>query len=161
MRRLAGTVNIITTCAPEEPGFRGLTATAVCSVTAAPPTVLVCVNKASGTHDAIMKSGVFCVNALSSTQADIAELFSSASSPRERFRYGRWSRLLTGAPVLHGCVANFDCTVLGTIGASTHTIFLGSADAITEDAGRSPLIYSDQAFACLAPISRDGDEGLV
>src|SRR5208283_2412624 len=46
----------------------GLTATAVSSVSAQPPRLLVCVNRASFTHAKIAEAGVFCVNVLSETQ---------------------------------------------------------------------------------------------
>jgi flavin reductase len=45
MAVLAGAVNIVTTDGPG--GRAGLTASAVCSVTAEPPTLLVCVNRGS------------------------------------------------------------------------------------------------------------------
>ena len=51
MRTLAGAVNIITS---SQGGRRyGMTATAVCSATAEPPTVLVCINKIATTHAAV------------------------------------------------------------------------------------------------------------
>ena len=150
MRQVASTVNIITTKAPDCQGFRGLTATAFCSVTAAPPTVLVCVNKSSGTHDTILQSKIFCVNVLSTEQMDIALLFSSPASPQERFGKGRWLQLASGAPVLEGCLANIDCTLVESINASTHTIFIGRALAITENPTLSPLIYSNREFSSLS-----------
>ena len=150
MRQMASTVNIITTKAPDCQGFRGLTATAFCSVTAAPPTVLVCVNKSSGTHDTILESKIFCVNVLSTDQMDIARLFSSPASPQERFRKGRWGQLASGAPVLEGCLANIDCMLVDSVNASTHTIFIGRALSITENSTRSPLIYSNREFSSLS-----------
>ena len=57
MRTLAGAVNIITSM---HSGHRyGMTATAVCSATADPPTVLACINKLATTHGAVSKSKVF------------------------------------------------------------------------------------------------------
>jgi len=62
MRTLAGAVNIITSM---HAGHRyGMTANAVCSASAEPPTVLVCINKLASTHNAVSKSKVFCVNVL-------------------------------------------------------------------------------------------------
>ena len=54
MRTLAGAVNIITSM---NAGHRyGMTATAVCSASAEPPTVLACINKLATTHNAVAKS---------------------------------------------------------------------------------------------------------
>lgn len=62
MRTLAAAVTLITSTGS---GHRhGMTATAVCSVSAEPPTLLVCLNKATATHGAVAKSGAFCVNLL-------------------------------------------------------------------------------------------------
>ena len=58
MAMLAGAVNIITTDGPQ--GLAGFTATAVCSVTDQPPTLLVCMNRASWAHPIFSANGVLC-----------------------------------------------------------------------------------------------------
>src|ERR1044072_3682968 len=74
MRTLAGAVNIITSL---HAGHRyGMTATAVCSATADPPTVLVCINKLATTHNAVAKSKVFCVNVLRAEDWELSSAFS-------------------------------------------------------------------------------------
>ena len=62
MRHLAASVTLITTRHRDLRG--GLTATAVCSVSAEPPQILVCVNKTASAHDPIGEAGFFCVNIL-------------------------------------------------------------------------------------------------
>ncbi len=80
MRTLAGAVTIVTTA---HAGHRyGMTASAVCSVSADPPTLLVCINRAAATHGAIQKSGVYCVNLLRAQDADLSTAFSGAQSGR-------------------------------------------------------------------------------
>src|ERR671923_815483 len=84
MRALAGAVNIITA---NNAGHRyGMTATAVCSATADPPTVLVCINKLATTHGAISKSKVFCVNVLRSEDWELSTAFSGAQAGEGRFK---------------------------------------------------------------------------
>src|SRR5262245_26707099 len=84
MRTLAGAVNIITTAAG---GHRhGMTATAVCSTTAEPPTVLVCINKLAATHAAVTKSKVFCVNVLRAEDWELSATFSGGQSGDARFK---------------------------------------------------------------------------
>ena len=66
MRHLAGAVTVIATGAP---GHRfGLTATAVCSLSDEPPTLLVCVNRPASAHDVISRNGNFSVNLLADDQ---------------------------------------------------------------------------------------------
>src|SRR5258706_10083251 len=84
MRTLAGAVNIITGL---QAGHRyGITATAVCSATADPPTVLVCINKLATTHGAVAKSKAFCVHALRSEDLELSTSFSGAPSGEARLK---------------------------------------------------------------------------
>ena len=62
MSRLGAAVHVITTAGPG--GKAGATATAVCSVSDAPPTLLMCLNRRSQTNPAVVENGVFCVNTL-------------------------------------------------------------------------------------------------
>src|SRR3982751_4969877 len=78
MRTLAGAVNIITSM---NSGHRyGMTATAVCSASAEPPTVLACINKIATTHDAVAKSKVFCVNVLRTDNWELSTTFSGGQA---------------------------------------------------------------------------------
>src|SRR5271168_4017298 len=86
MRRLASGVSIITTAGTEGP--RGLTATAVCSVSVAPPTLLCCINRNSSAHDAIRDAGVLAVNFLAEPDRDLATRFSGADTRDARFAVG-------------------------------------------------------------------------
>src|SRR6478736_7445348 len=102
MRSLAGAVSIITSS--HDGRLYGMTATAVCSACADPPTVLVCVNQSTTTHEAIEQAGVFCVNVLRHEDRELSSLFSGLHSSQmrgeARFRHGSWTRLATGSPVL-------------------------------------------------------------
>ncbi|HXI36054.1 MAG TPA: flavin reductase, partial [Burkholderiales bacterium] len=98
MRSLAGAVNIITTAHAGH--SYGMTATAVCSATADPPTVLICLNKLATTHGAVLKSKVFCVNVLRVEDWELSTHFSGAQTGEGRFKSRHWSKLATGSPVL-------------------------------------------------------------
>ena len=80
MRHLAASVTLITTKVQDQRG--GLTATAVCSVSAEPPQILVCVNKSASAHDPIGEAGFFCVNILSPGHRKIAERFAGIANER-------------------------------------------------------------------------------
>src|SRR5579872_2077682 len=108
MRHLAAHVCLITTSAPG--GDRlGLTATAVCSVSADPPTLLCCVNRQIAPFAAIRESGIFAVNVLGVEDRELAERFASEIQGEERFDIGAWTAMSTGAPVLESALATFDC----------------------------------------------------
>jgi flavin reductase len=151
MRTLAGAVNIITSM---NAGHRyGMTATAVCSATADPPTVLVCINKLAATHDAIAKGKVFCVNVLRADDWEVSTLFSGAQTGESRFKHGNWTRLSTGSPVLVDALVSFDCRVVKKVAHGTHTIFLGEVEQILIGKKGKPLLYSDGQYAKLASLT--------
>ena len=123
MRHLAASVTLITTRHRELRG--GLTATAVCSVSAEPPQILVCVNKTASAHDPIGEAGFFCVNILSPAHRRIAERFAGMDDVEGDKRFhdmGEWSMLSTSAPVLRGSVS-FDCRLVTKVAAGTHDLY--------------------------------------
>jgi flavin reductase len=151
MRALAGAVNIITSF---NAGHRyGMTATAVCSATADPPTVLACINKLASTHGAISKSKVFCVNVLRSEDWELSTTFSGAHAGEGRFKSRNWTRLATGSPVLIDALVSFDCRVVKTLAHGTHTIFLGEVDQVLVGKKGKPLLYSEGQYAKLASLT--------
>src|ERR1700749_4923392 len=107
MARLGAGVNVVTT--EGRAGRGGFTASAVCSVTDDPPTLIVCVNLASLQNEIIRTNRTLCVNTLDVAPTEIASLFSTRELPIERrFATGHWSTLATGAPVLEEALAAFD-----------------------------------------------------
>lgn len=147
LRRLAGPVTIITTGDSETPA--GLTATAVASVTADPPRLIVFVNKKVSATSVILNSGTLCVNILASDQEDVAKAFAGmikdVAGPA-RFEHGDWDKLLTGAPALVGALASLDCRVIKAINESTHHAFLCEVLATREREGGAALIYLNGGF---------------
>jgi flavin reductase len=109
MARLGAAVNVITTGTLENPV--GFTASAVCSVTDTPPTLLVCLNRASRVREFFHVGAPLCVNVLSASQEELSGHFASANSMEERFALGHWDTLSTGAPALKEAVATFDCLI--------------------------------------------------
>ncbi len=151
MRHLAGGVAIIAT---EHDGRRaGLSATAVCSVSADPPTLLVCINSGASAHEPIRASGRFSVNLLASGQDSIARCFSGETGLKgeERFTVGEWSPLVTGAPVLDGALVSFDCHVTEVVRMATHSVFFGAVAGIATRSSTRPLIYAHGTYGTFSP----------
>lgn len=150
MRSLAGAVNIVCTV---HSGHRyGMTATAVCSATADPPTVLVCLNGQTTTHGAVLKSGVFCANVLRAEDWELSTAFSGAQPGDAKFRNRDWTRLATGAPVLVDALVSFDCRVVKSLAHGTHTVFLGEVERILIGKNGKPLLYAGGQYAKLASL---------
>jgi len=124
MAAMAGGVTIITTGRGENRG--GLTATAMCSLSADPPSLLVCVNKRAAAHDLLLAEGYFAVNVLDSQHRDLALQFANTKlDAKGKFSGDSWGTLLTGVPVLKTAAAVFDCELDRAVDGYSHTILIG------------------------------------
>lgn len=142
MRKLAASVTVITT--ENEGNLHGFTATAVCSVCAEPPTILIVVNRSARTHPHIDRRGAFAVNILAEEQSGIASHF--ASKTLDQFAQVEHTVTPRGVPVINEAAAFIECRVDQRHDVGTHTIFLGQViGGGTEPS--SPLIYQDAKFA--------------
>jgi len=146
MSRLGAAVHVITTAGPG--GKAGSTATAVCSVSDAPPTVLMCLNRRSQTNPAVVENGVFCVNTLGDGGAGIADIFAGRTGVlgTDRFAAGEWTTLSTGSPVLLGAVVAFDCRIVEVRSVGTHNVFFGAVEAVRLGQDGPALVYHDRAY---------------
>jgi flavin reductase len=120
---LPGGVTVITTDGAA--GAAGFTASAVCSVTDTPPTVLVCMNRSSFAHRFFAQNRALCVNVLSGEQQALSALFSNRDATmQERFERCDWQPLATGAPALDGALVNLDGVIVATHEIGTHSVFI-------------------------------------
>jgi len=149
MRKLAATVTVVTVQGPA--GRNGLTATAVCSVSAEPPQLLCCINRAASPLEDIRRAGVFAVNILKPEHRALADRFACEPSGEHRFAQGNWSTGPAGAPVLADATAWFECRLVDLIEAGSHAIALG----LVTDGARgdgSQLIYAEGAYHTLQRV---------
>jgi len=122
-----------------------MTATAMTSVSAAPPTLLVVVSRTTRTHPFIRKSGRFAVNVLAEGQDEIARRF--AAGVENQFD-GIAHELAVDVPIIAGTAATFVCVASDAFDVATHTIFIGEVeDARHSDA--APLVYHDGRYRAL------------
>ena len=150
MRQQAGAVTVI---AVGRPGDRtGLTATAVCSVSDSPPTLLICVNRNASAHRKIAAEGAFSVNVLARDQEALALKFSGRAGleGEARFEAAEWTTAATGAPVLKRAIASLDCELVEEHMTATHSIYLGRVRAGHAREDAEPLIYFRGAFCTVS-----------
>lgn len=139
MSRLGSAVNVVTT---RYGGKRyGFTASAVCSVSDTPATLLVCLNRESSCFHAFKNTRHFCVNTLMPDQEDISNHFGGKTQMEDRFAIGDWTEGRTGAPVLAYASVSFECELTNAVDEATHRIFFGRVIDIRENEEQATLLY--------------------
>jgi flavin reductase len=146
MSRIGTAVHVVATAGPA--GKSGFTATAVASVSDAPPTLLVCLNCASRVTPVLKANGVMSVNMLRAGEEAIADTFAgrTGASGEERFKAGEWMRLATGSPVLSSALIAFDCRILEAKEVGTHNVFFAAVEAIRHGEPGPALVYHERAY---------------
>lgn len=149
MARLGAAVHVVTTAGPA--GRTGFTATAVCSVSDQPPTLLVCLNRRSRATPLLRENGTLCVNTLGADAEGVADVFAGRTGAvlEDRFAAGDWLTLATGAPVLRSAVVAFDCRILEVRTVATHNVFFAAVEAVHAGAPGPALVYHERAYKSL------------
>jgi len=144
-------VAIVTTL--DEGGLpRGLTTTAVCSVSANPPTILICVDLGSRTLAALRAGGRFVVNFMGEGRSELCLLF--ASKAEDKFANISWRPSASGLPLLHeDVVAWAECATAHELEVGDHVLLVGRV----EDGGSQPelgrpLMYYRRSWGVWSPV---------
>jgi flavin reductase (DIM6/NTAB) family NADH-FMN oxidoreductase RutF len=149
MNALAAGVTIVTTCdAARRPC--GLTATAVCLVSQAPPLLLACVAREADCHAAFCTADAFAVHVLREDQAALSRRF--AQKDHDKFAGLAHATGTLGVPLLPGTLAVVECRVVERRPAGDHTILIGQAEAweLSPDEAAGPLVHYRRSYRKLA-----------
>ena len=144
MACLGAAVSIVTTDGAA--GRAGFTASAICSVTDDPPTLLVCINRGSSAYAGVTTNKVVCINVLSARHEPLSRLFGGKVPAEERFAAADWATLATGAPVLVDCAAAFDCRIVDVVNVGTHDVLFCRVVALLKSGCTDNLIYFGRAY---------------
>ena len=143
MRQLASGVSIITSGTATAPV--GMVATAVCSVSIDPPTLLVSISRTASAYPTIDASGRLCVNVLGASHDELLARFTTPERRAERFTASNWRLRPDAPPVLDDALAAFDCRVVERFTYATHVIFFARPEQVLVGGG-DPLIHFDRSF---------------
>ncbi len=146
MAKLGAAVHVVTSAGPA--GRTGFTATAVCSVSDTPATLLVCLNRRSKSAPLLSQNGVFCVNTLGAEQDKLADVFAGRGGHHleQRFSFGEWMTLKTGSPVLASAVIAFDCQTIETKAVASHNVIFGAVQAVRLGPPGPALVYHERLY---------------
>lgn len=129
LRQVFGTfatgVTVVTVGGPTP---HGMTANSFTPVSLDPPLVLICVEHSAVMRAALADAGHFGVSVLSAPQAGVARWFADRGRPlgARQFDGVQWlPGRRTGAPLITGALAYFECRLWRSYDGGDHTIFLG------------------------------------
>lgn len=150
MRAFVGNCSVLTVGAGEQ--ATGLVVTSAISLSAEPPLLLACINRASSSYALLREAGCFGWSSLGAAHQAIAERFSGQGGIKGPARYdgAEWETAVTGARLLCGAPAAFDCTVEELLDRATHAILVGRVRAIRTTLGAGALTYWNGSYRPLA-----------
>lgn len=150
MANLPAAVNIVTTAGAA--GRCGITATAVCSVSDTPPTLLFCLNRNSSTLPAFEQNRALCINVLPAECEELARHFAGMSGlPMEqRFAAARWRDDGNPLPRLEQALVSLSGHLVDTAHVGTHSVMFVQIDDIVVRRQADGLLYFDRSFRRLA-----------
>ena len=144
MAHFPGAVTLVTVGSGD--ARRGITATAVCSVSDTPPSLLVCVNRSSSAGPAFLQNDAICVNTVGPSHQELAMTFGGRTGMEDRFAAAEWTTGASGAPILSGAVVSFDCRVSKRAVVGSHEVIFAEIVGITHTNGQPALAYFGRRF---------------
>ena len=147
MANLSAAVSVLTTDGPL--GRAGMTVSAACAVTDSPPTMLVCVNRSSRSHDILVANGRVCLNVLGAGHEVLATRFAGAVPPEERFADEAWDVATDGVPVLRGALASVVGRIVADRPHGSHSVLFVEIDRVTTEKDSGALVYFQRRFHSL------------
>ena len=130
-----------------------MTVSAFTSVSLDPLLVLVCVEKITRFHEAVLASGVWTISVLPEDAESVSRWFAEKGRPTKgQFAdHAHHPGAVTGMPVLDIATAVIECRTWSVHDGGDHDIVVGEVVGVSADpAGRRPLLYVEGHYRKLA-----------
>lgn len=157
-RRFASGVTVVTTRLDDE--VHAITASSFCSLSLDPLLVTVSVHERSRLVPMVEAAGCFAISVLGRSQRELSRYFATVdrqASPADSLGAATYPAT-TGAPIIAGCIAYFDCRLHSVVPGGDHRIFVGEVVAAGESHGE-PLLYFEGDYHGLGLPRGPDDEG--
>ncbi len=128
----------------------GLTANSFNSVSLSPPLVLWSLARTAATLEAFSGGSHYAINILAADQQTLALRF--ATKGIDRWAGVRFVNGVSGAPVLEGAAATFECFNRSRYHEGDHVIFVGEVERCACEASASPLLFHGGKFYAEHPL---------
>lgn len=140
-------VTVVTSRAGDR--VHGMTVSDFSGVSLSPPLIMVCADRNSNTRSLIEEGKCFAVNVLALGQEGLSDRFASKQDEDRRFNGLEVETAVTGAPLIPGAAASWDCKLVATHEAGDHQIYIGQVESLlTRDL--APLVYYGAGYRELA-----------
>ena len=128
----------------------GLTVNSFNSVSLEPPLVLWSLGQHSMSAPFFQSASHYAVNVLAADQRELALRF--AAPVGDRWAGVAWQPGATGAPLIEGTVAHFECRNQSRHDEGDHIIFIGQVVHCDHRAGAAPLLFHGGRFYTELPL---------
>ena len=128
----------------------GLTANSFNSVSLEPPLVLWSLSQGAGSMAAFSNGRHYAINVLAADQQLLAEQFAARGG--DRWAGVKFTEGVSGAPLLEGAAATFECFNRSQYAEGDHVIFVGEVERCAHREGASPLLYHGGKFFTEHPL---------
>ncbi len=136
----------------------GMTANSFTSVSLDPPLLLVCVAQGAVMHQILSDTGSFGVSVLAADQEPVARHFANRWRPlgAAQFDPVDWRPgLHSGAPLIAGALANFECGLWRSYDGGDHTIFLGNLLSLDRSTEQDALLFFEGRYREIVPDRKE------
>lgn len=122
----------------------GLTANSFNSLSLHPPLVLWSLSQAAGSMPALSTGSHYAINVLAADQKALAERF--AGRRDDRWAGVAYTEGASGAPLISGAAASFECFNRSRYEEGDHVIFVGEVEHCNHRPGAAPLLFHGGKF---------------
>ncbi|GAB5467293.1 MAG: flavin reductase [Rhodospirillales bacterium] len=146
LRRVPEPVTVVASLGSAGPG--AVTVSAFSSVSADPPTVLICLQSQGSAAHAVIRNGHFTVNFLSERDRALAEICAGHGSADHAARLADpgWQMTADGLPQWGRAIAVLVCRLHETVEIGSHRVLIARVTAAGPGSGESPLLYQGRAY---------------
>lgn len=130
----------------------GMTVNSFTSVSLDPLLVLFCCEHDASLHQPLLDTGVWSASVLSAAQQEDSVWFATRGGPGVDQFTGRaaFPGAVTGAPLLRGALAWFECRTWASYDGGDHTIIVGEVVNLTLGSDEPPLLYFRSTYRTVA-----------
>ena len=140
----------IVTARTDDGTLVGLTANSFNSVSLTPPLVLWSLARNAGSMAAFSAGSHYAINILSADQQALARQFAARGT--DRYAGVDYTLGASGAPLLAGAAATFECFNRSRYEEGDHVIFVGEVERCAHRVGASPLLFHGGSFYTEHPL---------